>query len=541
MPSQRIYNKLETSNARCKHNQPAMRGCVRHKTPEHTQKSIMNNPAVQHYRNQSIFLYCLVLLQLLFLLNNTKLVHGSKEKGLGQHDIILATTSTGALTALHAHDGSMHWSTSNVLHTPYTNNNDNNINSNSDEVNNSKMRAMSGAQQGQVIISYDADVSIATSGEELFQKMPFVDKHGKFYVGQKSVHLLAIDLRTGNIVRSTDPQTQEDANNDDAGDNDDDIMWLGRADYSVTVLDAQSGAEELSFRTSTILPIDSDRIMAVAEGSMNANQEQEEVAVTSLVTDEQELLHQIWQQSSSAALVSSSSSMMPQLASQYSYGIGTSHPSNQNNYHPSYHIRMASNDGRRHIGFIDYNDHYYSNVKSNSNSNRAGKSAGSSKQPKDDVKLKWSTALEDPITYALHARTMQQIYVSLPQAGTENELSSQSDDDCDASSRIHIDNAAATENDNQHALELVAAHTTKHRSNLHQNVLLDESDLQFMQSQDLGVIMQYLEGMSRMRREQERNGFWNRFMVRYCYFFINNYWRTNGWIDGRENSFVRIL
>lgn len=133
-----------------------------------------------------------------------------------------------------------------------------------------------------------------TSIPDLVAKTPFVDKSGHFYVGSKESYAAAIHKRTGEVVKiissndfiaknqrrqqkretNFEDEVFDDTFMDDEEDyttfrdvDDNDLFWIGRVDYSVSVYDLSSREVDVSFANSYILSVEE----MIKESGRNTN------------------------------------------------------------------------------------------------------------------------------------------------------------------------------------------------------------------------------------------------------------------------------
>jgi serine/threonine protein kinase len=128
------------------------------------------------------------------------------------------------------------------------------------------------------------ELSISTHIRDLVDRAPFVDAHGRFFVGSRRASVAAVDERTGEILRvipkwkgsekkNQKPTDDNDGNgnniNDDYDDDSDydeeefmpslegrDVVWIGRLEHSVTVHDLQKNTVDVEFSVAEILSVD---------------------------------------------------------------------------------------------------------------------------------------------------------------------------------------------------------------------------------------------------------------------------------------------
>ena len=128
--------------------------------------------------------------------------------------------------------------------------------------------------------SSSRELSISTHIRDLVDRAPFVDAHGRFFVGSRRATVAAVDERTGEILRvipkwksrEKNNQKSEDSDgsiNDDYDDDSDydeeelapslegrDVVWIGRLEHSVTVHDLQKNTVDVEFSVAEILSVD---------------------------------------------------------------------------------------------------------------------------------------------------------------------------------------------------------------------------------------------------------------------------------------------
>ena len=125
------------------------------------------------------------------------------------------------------------------------------------------------------------ELSMSTHIRDLVDRAPFVDGHGRFFVGSRRATVAAVDERTGEILRvipkwksgernNRKPADSDDNVNDDYDDESDyddveelapslegrDVVWIGRLEHSVTVHDLQQNTVDVEFSVAEILSVD---------------------------------------------------------------------------------------------------------------------------------------------------------------------------------------------------------------------------------------------------------------------------------------------
>jgi hypothetical protein len=103
------------------------------------------------------------------------------------------------------------------------------------------------------------ELSITTHIRDLVDRAPFVDVHGRFFVGSRRAMVAAIDEQTGEVLRiipkwkGKDDEQEEDLPPSLEGRN---VVWIGRLEHSVTVHDLQKGMVDIEFSVAEILSVD---------------------------------------------------------------------------------------------------------------------------------------------------------------------------------------------------------------------------------------------------------------------------------------------
>ena len=125
--------------------------------------------------------------------------------------------------------------------------------------------------------SSSGELSMSTHIRDLVDRAPFVDAHGRFFVGSRRAMVAAVDERTGEILRVipkwNSAQKKQDKNDDNLNDDHDDeseydeeelvpsldgrdVVWIGRLEHSVTVHDLQKNTVDVEFSVAEILSVD---------------------------------------------------------------------------------------------------------------------------------------------------------------------------------------------------------------------------------------------------------------------------------------------
>lgn len=110
-------------------------------------------------------------------------------------------------------------------------------------------------------VSAESNHELSTSSNirDLVDRAPFVDSHGRFFVGSKRAMVAAVDERTGEILRVIPKFKAED------GDDEEelppslegrDVVWIGRLEHMVTVHDLKRGIVDVDFSIAEILSVD---------------------------------------------------------------------------------------------------------------------------------------------------------------------------------------------------------------------------------------------------------------------------------------------
>lgn len=118
--------------------------------------------------------------------------------------------------------------------------------------------------------------TVTNNIKELVDRSPFMDARGRFFVAHKRSFAVALSKLTGEVLRTVHPEKdnkifhlEEDYQ---SGDKSEDVVWVGRVDYEVTVHDARTGEVDVRFSTSEILSVE-DMIQGKARiGEKAANQ-----------------------------------------------------------------------------------------------------------------------------------------------------------------------------------------------------------------------------------------------------------------------------
>jgi hypothetical protein len=104
------------------------------------------------------------------------------------------------------------------------------------------------------------ELSITTHIRDLVDRAPFVDAHGRFFVGSRRAMVAAIDEQTGEILRVIPKWKGSDGDDDEEelppsleGRN---VVWIGRLEHAVTVHDLQKGTVDIEFSVAQILSVD---------------------------------------------------------------------------------------------------------------------------------------------------------------------------------------------------------------------------------------------------------------------------------------------
>jgi Protein kinase domain len=96
---------------------------------------------------------------------------------------------------------------------------------------------------------------------DLVERAPFMDSRGRLYTGQRRNVVVAISTATGEILQEIPSSDNSNSaslfssrqqNKDQA---DDDVLWIGRVDYSVSIHEPRSGELDVQFRSSELLSV----------------------------------------------------------------------------------------------------------------------------------------------------------------------------------------------------------------------------------------------------------------------------------------------
>ncbi len=122
------------------------------------------------------------------------------------------------------------------------------------------------------------DLALSTHIRDLVDRAPFVDAHGRFFVGSRKAMVAAVDEQTGEILRvipkwkgyqqkvaSDTEKVEEDAEGYNGDDDQEellpslagkDVVWIGRLEHTVTVHDLSNGKVDIEFSCAEILSVD---------------------------------------------------------------------------------------------------------------------------------------------------------------------------------------------------------------------------------------------------------------------------------------------
>ena len=103
------------------------------------------------------------------------------------------------------------------------------------------------------------ELSTSTNIRDLVDRSPFVDSHGRFFVGSKRAMVAAVDEKTGEILRVIPKFTAEDGEDEEElppSLEGRDVVWIGRLEHTVTVHDLQRGIVDVDFSVAEILSVD---------------------------------------------------------------------------------------------------------------------------------------------------------------------------------------------------------------------------------------------------------------------------------------------
>ena len=103
------------------------------------------------------------------------------------------------------------------------------------------------------------ELSTSTNIRDLVDRAPFVDSHGRFFVGSKRAMVAAVDERTGEILRVLPKFKAEDGEDEEElppSLEGRDVVWIGRLEHTVTVHDLKRGIVDVDFSIAEILSVD---------------------------------------------------------------------------------------------------------------------------------------------------------------------------------------------------------------------------------------------------------------------------------------------
>ena len=174
-------------------------------------------------------------------------------------DVIVVMMLDGSMAGLHWKDGRVLWkqqrkdtSNNQQFYAPLIRST-----SSTEDSSSSSLSAIP-SMDGMVYLTPQRGATAAAAVSALVAKAPFVDAHGRFYVGSRTATAAAMDIRTGNIQQliTTTPHHQQQQEQQQQQDGNNDLVWLGRVDYSVSVYHTRTGAMDVQFGTSQLLTID---------------------------------------------------------------------------------------------------------------------------------------------------------------------------------------------------------------------------------------------------------------------------------------------
>ncbi|CAB9519579.1 Inactive serine/threonine-protein kinase/endoribonuclease IRE1-like [Seminavis robusta] len=116
------------------------------------------------------------------------------------------------------------------------------------------------------------------SVRELVDRAPYVDPHGRFYVGSRQTTVAALDGDTGEILYVASADDDGMMMKDDPQWEGRNIIWIGRVDYKVSVYNAKSSHKEVQFSASEILSVN-DMVMGRSKAFRRRQQQQNAVGL----------------------------------------------------------------------------------------------------------------------------------------------------------------------------------------------------------------------------------------------------------------------
>ena len=420
-------------------------------------------------------------------------------------DILLLLTLDGQFLGLNPSDGSYLWTSRStpVLHvTP-------SFHLNLDDDSRCGIQIVPSIY-GQVLLQYFDDVTgtsqlVRTSGEELMSKMPFVDKRGHYFTGMKRVSLVGLEVRTGAFVTSIDESNE--------------VIWLGKIEYEVKVSDRAEGRILAEFNIDSYVPL--QEFMPL--DGYNSN----DILTYIMSQNEDQILDNLW-----------GYDLDDKFYRDYELN-GLSTMGTLDLF--SYQERMLSTPSSRFV-FINANNVDKAELKGHEHANSPVifafnvilSNPAFVKYTQIPVNLvsdryldtfigKWPNSKDISVNEISGNVQSDLIFRKLISPFDEEDVSLYSLFIYDILNEYDAD----ISDDDTNSLQLIQAsmnhgNIDSEIGSLNSHVLLDQSDLNFLQQQDLGALLEYFNEMRRQAQHQQQqhsqNQSWNQFFTVRQYF-----------------------
>jgi serine/threonine-protein kinase/endoribonuclease IRE1 len=103
------------------------------------------------------------------------------------------------------------------------------------------------------------DLTVTANIRDLVQRAPFVDSRGRIYTASKQTTAVAVDIVTGEFVCTIFDKNQNGKSNDEshpaASSRDENVLWMGRVDYSVTIHEPRTGELDVQFGAAELMSV----------------------------------------------------------------------------------------------------------------------------------------------------------------------------------------------------------------------------------------------------------------------------------------------
>ncbi|CAN0439544.1 unnamed protein product, partial [Ectocarpus sp. 12 AP-2014] len=107
----------------------------------------------------------------------------------------------------------------------------------------------------------------------LVEQTPFLDPKGIFYTGSKVSRIFGVDARTGEVRQVLSGDTADSLESNRRllarSGSDDDVIWIGRNDYTIRAFDVPTGQEEWNLTIGEFVSLD-DLYLAASSGAGNS-------------------------------------------------------------------------------------------------------------------------------------------------------------------------------------------------------------------------------------------------------------------------------